>query len=87
MNCTCCDEVILNELSDECDDINKKEYTKNIIKKKQSQQNLTINQLLDWQHYRKPFADNMMQELMLKQVSKHISFIFKNTITEKYESI
>ncbi|KAL2715707.1 DNA repair and recombination protein RAD54B-like isoform X1 [Vespula squamosa] len=81
MNCTCCDQINPNELSDEYEDINKEEYTKN-IKKKQSQQNLTINQLLDWQHYRKPFADNMMQELMLKQVSKHISFIFKNSITE-----
>ncbi|XP_047358651.1 DNA repair and recombination protein RAD54B-like isoform X2 [Vespa velutina] len=81
MNCICGDQVNLNELSDECEDTNRKEYTKDIIKKEQSQQNLTINQLLDWQHYRKPFGDDLMQELMLKQVSKHISFIFKNSIT------
>lgn len=61
MNCICGDQVNLNELSDECEDTNRKEYTRNIIKKEQSQQNLTINQLLDWQHYRKPFADDMMQ--------------------------
>ncbi|XP_015191189.1 PREDICTED: DNA repair and recombination protein RAD54B-like isoform X1 [Polistes dominula] len=89
MNCTCNDQTNLNELSDKSEDtkMNTKENnTENISKKEQSQQNLTINQLLDWQHYRQPFSDVMMQELMLKQVSKNISFIFKNSITEKYDS-
>ncbi|KAI4504659.1 hypothetical protein M0802_000209 [Mischocyttarus mexicanus] len=86
MNCTCGDEINLNKLSNEFENTNKNENTNNITKKEQSQQNLTINQLLDWQHYKQPFADDMMQELMLKQVSKHISFIFKNSITEKYDS-
>ncbi|XP_043495651.1 DNA repair and recombination protein RAD54B-like isoform X1 [Polistes fuscatus] len=88
MNCTCGDQTNFNELSDESENtkLNTKENTKDITTKEQSQQNLTINQLLDWQHYRQPFSDVMMQELMLKQVSKHISFIFKNSITEKYDS-
>ncbi|KAK2582718.1 hypothetical protein KPH14_004988 [Odynerus spinipes] len=64
MNCTCDKE-----------DAN---VCQNIVEN-QLPQRLTINQLLDWQHYRQPFLDNMMQELMLKEVSKHISFIFKNS--------
>ncbi|XP_032677670.1 DNA repair and recombination protein RAD54B-like isoform X1 [Odontomachus brunneus] len=50
-----------------------------VLQDKLPQQNLTINQLLDWQHYKKPIPPDIMQDILLAEVSKHITFIFKNS--------
>ncbi|KAL6439499.1 hypothetical protein ACFW04_003958 [Cataglyphis niger] len=46
---------------------------------KPSQQNLTINQLRDWQHYKQPIPFDIMQDIMLTEASDYITFIFKNS--------
>ncbi|XP_011875667.1 PREDICTED: DNA repair and recombination protein RAD54B-like isoform X3 [Vollenhovia emeryi] len=46
---------------------------------KSSQQNLTINQLRDWHHYKQPIPSDVMQDIMLTEVSSNITFIFKNS--------
>ncbi|XP_066584948.1 DNA repair and recombination protein RAD54B-like isoform X2 [Prorops nasuta] len=48
--------------------------------KDHNKKNLTINQLLDWEHYKLPIPPTLLEEIMLQGVSQHISFIFKNTV-------
>lgn len=79
MNCEC-NQINYNKLLYECHQENENER-ETILEPKAARQHLTINQLLDWQHCRQPFSDNMMKELMLKEVSENISFIFKNSAT------
>ncbi|XP_011501179.1 PREDICTED: DNA repair and recombination protein RAD54B-like [Ceratosolen solmsi marchali] len=56
-----------------------RDFQFNFVTKK-SEQQTTINHLLDWQHYKPPISFDLMKELMLQEVQEHISFIFKNTI-------
>ncbi|XP_043263814.1 DNA repair and recombination protein RAD54B-like, partial [Colletes gigas] len=51
-----------------------------ILENKTPQQNLTINQLLEWEHYQQPVPDELMQEIMLSEMSDHVTFLFKNSI-------
>ncbi|CAL1677013.1 unnamed protein product [Lasius platythorax] len=50
-----------------------------ILDDKPSQQNLTINQLRDWQHYKQPIPFDIMQDIMLTEAGDYITFIFKNS--------
>ncbi|EFN80285.1 DNA repair and recombination protein RAD54B [Harpegnathos saltator] len=50
--------------------------------KSSTTQNLTINQLLDWQHYKQPILPDIMQEILLNEVCDHITFMFKNSMRQ-----
>nr|XP_012228606.1 PREDICTED: DNA repair and recombination protein RAD54B-like isoform X2 [Linepithema humile] len=52
------------------------------IQDKSSEKNLTMNQLLDWQHYKQPIPLDIMQGIMLTEISANITFIFKNSTTQ-----
>ncbi|KZC14747.1 DNA repair and recombination protein RAD54B, partial [Dufourea novaeangliae] len=51
-----------------------------LLEDKETQQNLTINQLLKWEHYQQPIPDNIIQEIMLSEISSNITFLFRNSI-------
>ncbi|XP_078039953.1 DNA repair and recombination protein RAD54B isoform X2 [Augochlora pura] len=53
------------------------------LEDKLTQRNLTINQLLEWEHYQHPISNTIMQELMLSEVSNNITYVFKNSIVNK----
>ncbi|XP_018402156.1 PREDICTED: DNA repair and recombination protein RAD54B-like, partial [Cyphomyrmex costatus] len=78
MNCCCSgkNEHILSE--DPKEKNNETRDCQFILCEKPSQQNLTINQLRDWQHYKQPIPSDIMQDIMLTEVSDNITFIFKN---------
>lgn len=46
--------------------------------KESTTQSLKMNQLMQWEHHKHPFNENMMQELGLIDIINEISFIFKN---------
>ncbi|KAL7301640.1 hypothetical protein TKK_0005647 [Trichogramma kaykai] len=48
--------------------------------KKKSKQQITINQLLCWQHFKQPINSELLQDLMLSKVNSLITFIFKNSV-------
>ncbi|RLU15867.1 hypothetical protein DMN91_011623 [Ooceraea biroi] len=49
------------------------------LRDKTSQPNLTINQLLEWQHYKQPFPVDLMQNIMLTEVANDMTYIFKSS--------
>ncbi|XP_053981198.1 DNA repair and recombination protein RAD54B-like [Hylaeus volcanicus] len=54
-----------------------------LLESETPQQKLTINQLLEWEHYQRPVLNKVMQEIMLSNMSDNITFIFKNSILNK----
>ncbi|XP_014215295.1 DNA repair and recombination protein RAD54B isoform X2 [Copidosoma floridanum] len=50
------------------------------LKKAQPQHQITINQLLSWQHFKQPVSLDLLKELMLQHVQQYVTFIFKNTV-------
>lgn len=54
-----------------------------VLQNKPCQQNLTINHLLDWQHYKQPIPPGIIKEIMLTEVDDNITFIFKNSTTQR----
>ncbi|XP_076246911.1 DNA repair and recombination protein RAD54B isoform X2 [Calliopsis andreniformis] len=43
------------------------------------QRNITINHLLEWEHYQRPIPNKIMQDIMLLEISSDITFLFKNS--------
>ncbi|KAG5325996.1 RA54B protein, partial [Acromyrmex heyeri] len=81
INCSCSDKnehILSEELKEKNNETRDCQF---ILYEKPSQQNLTINQLRDWQHYKRPIPSDVMQDIMLTEVSDNITFIFKNSTT------
>ncbi|KAG5312115.1 RA54B protein, partial [Acromyrmex insinuator] len=81
INCSCSDKnehILSEELKEKNNETRDCQF---ILYEKPSQQNLTINQLRDWQHYKQPIPSDVMQDIMLTEVSDNITFIFKNSTT------
>ncbi|XP_036143048.1 DNA repair and recombination protein RAD54B isoform X2 [Monomorium pharaonis] len=80
MNCPCSgqNEHIPSEEVKEREQMRDCQFTLN---DKPSQQNLTINQLRDWQHYKQPIPSDIMQDMLIE--SDNITFIFKNSTIQK----
>ncbi|KYM80237.1 DNA repair and recombination protein RAD54B [Atta colombica] len=79
MNCSCSgknEHILSKELKEKNNETRDCQF---ILYEKPSQQNLTINQLRDWQHYKQPIPSDIMQDIMLTEVSDNITFIFKNS--------
>ncbi|XP_014475589.1 PREDICTED: DNA repair and recombination protein RAD54B-like [Dinoponera quadriceps] len=80
MDCSCSgknNEHISSERSKT--DSNETRDCQFVLQDKPSQQNLTINQLLDWQHYKQPIPPDITQAILLTEVCDHITFILKNS--------
>lgn len=78
MNCCCSgqnEHILTKELIEKNNETRDCQLT---LYDKPSQQNLTINQLRDWQHYKQPIPSDIMQDIMLTETSDYITFIFKN---------
>ncbi|KAL0128064.1 hypothetical protein PUN28_003357 [Cardiocondyla obscurior] len=79
MNCSCSGQnkhlssVELKETNNETRDCQFK------LCSQSSQQNLTINQLKDWEHYIQPIPSDVIQDIMLTEASNNVTFIFKNS--------
>lgn len=65
MNCSCSgqnEHVPSEELKEKNSEIRDCQF---ILYDKSTQQNLTINQLQDWQHYKQPIPSDVMQVISL----------------------
>jgi len=61
MNCSCSgknEHILSEELKEKNNETRDCQF---ILYEKTSQQNLTINQLRDWQHYKQPIPSDVMQ--------------------------
>ncbi|XP_076659447.1 DNA repair and recombination protein RAD54B isoform X1 [Halictus rubicundus] len=82
IKCSCNGHKEVGTKSEKCDNENNREHQL-ILQDEITQTNLTINQLLEWEHYQQPIPDKILQELMLSEISDNITFLFKNsTINE-----
>ncbi|KAJ8672727.1 hypothetical protein QAD02_003987 [Eretmocerus hayati] len=82
MGCDCFESDLEENLSEEEVDKGSSE-SRNCqfdLKRKRPQQQVSINQLLSWQHYKQPIPEDLLKDLMLHQVRDIITFIFKNTL-------
>ncbi|CAL7942975.1 unnamed protein product [Xylocopa violacea] len=82
MKCSCHGYEKVEETSDDLQQEHDREY-QFLLKDETRKSNLTINQLLKWNHYQQPIPDEIIHEIMLSEVSDNISFIFKNSILNK----
>ncbi|XP_071561970.1 DNA repair and recombination protein RAD54B isoform X1 [Temnothorax nylanderi] len=83
MNCSCSgqnEHIPSEELTEKSNETRDCQFT---LCDKSSQQNLTINQLRDWQHFKQPISSDVMQDIMLTEVSDNITFIFKNSTMQR----
>ncbi|XP_031835821.1 DNA repair and recombination protein RAD54B [Nomia melanderi] len=78
IKCPCKGYKEVEKRSEKCDNENSREHQL-VLEDKVAQQNLAINQLLEWEHYQQPIPDKIMQELLLSEVSDNITFLFKNS--------
>ncbi|CAK9802468.1 DNA repair and recombination protein RAD54B [Anthophora quadrimaculata] len=78
MKCQCNGHKGADKISQEPRKGDNREYQFS-LEEKTEKSNFTINQLLEWEHYQQPFPDQMIQELMLSEVSDNITFILKNS--------
>ncbi|XP_025264206.1 DNA repair and recombination protein RAD54B [Camponotus floridanus] len=79
LNCSCTDQDNGHITSSEESNDNEMKDYQSILDDKPCRQNLTINQLRDWQHYKQPIPLDIMQDMMLTEASDYITFIFKNS--------
>lgn len=80
LNCTCSgqDNEHISFKESKTND-NETEDCQLTLDDKPPEQNLTINQLQDWQHYKQPIPLNIMQDIMLIEAGDYITFIFRNS--------
>ncbi|XP_076281354.1 DNA repair and recombination protein RAD54B isoform X2 [Lasioglossum baleicum] len=82
IKCSCNGRKEVGTRSEKCDNENNREHQL-VLQDEVTQSNITINQLLEWEHYQQPIPDKILQELMLLEISDNITFLFKNsTINE-----
>ncbi|KYQ58212.1 DNA repair and recombination protein RAD54B [Trachymyrmex zeteki] len=70
MNCSCSgknEHILSEELKEKNNETRDCQF---ILCEKPSQQNLTINQLRDWQHYKQPFPSDIMQVIKLFSLTR-----------------
>lgn len=79
MKCTCNGYEEIDESSEESQQENDREYQL-LLKDDTQKSNLTINQLLKWEHYEQPIPDKIIQEIMLSEISDNITFILKHSV-------
>ncbi|XP_070171570.1 DNA repair and recombination protein RAD54B isoform X2 [Polyergus mexicanus] len=81
LNCSCSgqDNGRISSSEESTINDNEMEDCQFISDDKPSQQNLTINQLRDWQHYKQPIPLDIMQDIMLTEAGDYITFIFRNS--------
>ncbi|XP_043482595.1 DNA repair and recombination protein RAD54B-like [Leptopilina heterotoma] len=81
MDCSCDKEDIENE--DKENDVNLDDSRIcQLDLQTNSEQPITINQLLRWKHYNYPVSEELLKELLMERVSECITFIFQNSSTE-----
>ncbi|KAG7199060.1 hypothetical protein KM043_017962 [Ampulex compressa] len=47
---------------------------------KSQQQNFSISQLLEWEHYKEPIPKDVLKDIMLTEISDQLTFLFKNSV-------
>ncbi|XP_043509050.1 DNA repair and recombination protein RAD54B-like isoform X1 [Frieseomelitta varia] len=80
MKCSCNGYKKSEEKSEESYQKDDREYQ--FLGDKVTKSNLTINQLLKWEHYQQPISDEIIQEIMLSEASDNITFILKNSVNK-----